>query len=271
LFLGIVAVMRRWLAALVLGALLGGCGDAEPAPQAPAHDAGAGPSEAVGGGEVVVFAAASLTDAFAAVSEALAERHPELTVLYNLAGSQQLAGQLVEGAPADVFASANQRQMDVVGDAGLLAGEPAPFIANELAVAVEPGNPLGIQGLADLGRPGVTLVLAAPEVPAGQYAREALAAAGVQARPASLEQDVRAVLQRVALGEADAGIVYRSDLAAEADVEGVEIPGEQNVVATYPIAALSAAPNPDGAQVFIEFVRSDEGQAILAEHGFTPL
>ncbi len=228
--------------------------------------AGCGGGSAEAGGEVLVFAAASLTEAFGEIEEAFVAANPGATVTFNFAGSQTLATQINEGAPADVFASANQTQMDVVGEAG------EPFIANVLQIAVEPGNPLGIETLEDLARPDVTLVMAAEEVPAGQYAREALDAAGVTVDPASLEQDVRAVLSRVSLGEADAGIVYASDVASAGDeVSGVEIPDEQNVPATYPIATLPEAPNPEGAEAFVAFVRSEEGQTILAEHGFTRL
>lgn len=249
-----------------------GAAAAEPAAES---DPAAGSESAAASdlsGELVVHAAASLTDAFGDVQQAFTEQHPDVTVTYNFAGSQQLAQQLTSGAPGDVFASANQRQMDVVTEAGLLEGESRPFIGNVLAIAVEPGNPLGIQALADLARPDVTVVLAAEEVPAGQYAKEALDSAGVQVTPASLETDVRAVLQRVALGEADAGIVYTSDVtAAEQDVEAVTIPDDQNVPATYPIATLADAPNPDAAAAFVDFVLSGDGQEILVEYGFTPL
>lgn len=220
-------------------------------------------------GEILVFAAASLTDAFDELGTLFSEDHPDATVTFNFASSSQLATQISEGAPADVFASANQAQMDVVGDADLLDGESEVFVTNLLEIAVEPGNPLGVTGLADLADPDLILVLAAPEVPVGQYGQEALDAAGVAVAVASLEVDVRAVLSRVSLGEADAGIVYASDItAAGADVEGVEIPEDQNIVASYPIAALTGAPNPDGAAAFTEFVLSDGGQAVLAEYGF---
>jgi molybdate transport system substrate-binding protein len=234
---------------------------------------GAGASAvAPSGGELVVHAAASLTDAFSDIRQAFNAEHPDVPVTYNFAGSQRLAQQLTQGAPGDVFASADQRQMDVVADAGLLAGEPQPFIANVLQIAVEPGNPLDIRALVDLARPDVTVVLAAEEVPAGQYTKQALDGAGVQVQPASLENDVRAVLQRVSLGEADAGIVYASDVAsADGEVDGVAIPEDHNVPATYPIATLADAPNAEAAEAFVEFVLSDEGQAILVGHGFAEL
>lgn len=230
-------------------------------------------SDAVGDGlvegEIVVQAAASLTDAFADVAEAFSADHPDATVVYNFAGSQALATQIVEGAPADVFASANFTQMDVVAENGLVVDEPEVFVNNQLAVAVEAGNPFGISSLADLADPDLVLVLAAPDVPAGSFAAEALEGAGVEVTPASLEVDVRSVLSKVELGEADAGIVYTSDLVTASDaVEGVVIPEAENVVAAYPIAALDEGPNPEGAAAFIDFVLSAEGQAILGECGF---
>lgn len=269
----------RWAVLLLL--LLAACGQASTPTDAPVTDAPVGqapvveaPSGAVAPeaveGEVLVFAAASLADAFDRIAETFTEANPEANVTFNYAGSQALATQLTEGAPADVFASANARQMKVAADAGLLDGEAEVFTSNLLAIAVEPGNPLGVAGLEDLADPDVTLVLAAPEVPAGQYAVEALASTGVTVTPSSLENDVRAVLSRVELGEADAGIVYASDVTSAGDsVEGVAIPAAQNIVATYPIAALDGAPNPAGAAAFVALVRSEEGQAVLAEFGFT--
>jgi len=261
---GGLLITRLLTIGLLLEVLLAACGGGETAEEASPL------APAAGEGEVLVFAAASLTDAFNELGMMFTEENRDATVTFNFASSSQLATQITEGAPADVFASANQTQMDVVGDADLLEGESQQFTSNLLAIAVEPGNPLGVTGLADLANPELTLILATEEVPAGQYAREALDAAGVTAEPASLEVDVRAVLSRVTLGEADAGIVYASDItAAGADVEGVEIPEEENVVASYPIAALTDAPNPDGAAAFIEFVLSDDGLAVLGKYGFT--
>lgn len=218
----------------------------------------------------MVFAAASLTDAFAELADAFAAEHPQLEVVLSLAGSQTLRSQINAGAPADVFASADATQLEAVADAGNLAGEPRLFTATELSIVVESGNPLGIAELADLSVPDVVLVLPAAEVPAGHYAREALDAAGVTVTPSSLERDVRAALSKVALGEADASIVYASDVAVAGDrVEGVEIPAEVDVRAVYPIATLAEAPNPAAADAFVSFVLSEEGQGILASHAFT--
>lgn len=246
--------MRGLLVGLVASALAG-CGATDGA--------------ATRGGQVTVFAAASLTDAFGDIAAAFETANPGLTVAFNFAGSQQLAGQIVEGAPADVFASASPAQTDVVVAAGLAAHEPVDFAGNRLEIAVEPGNPLLITGLADLDRDDIVLVLAAPEVPAGHYAAEALTAAGVEVHPASLDNDVRAALAKVELGEADAAVVYRSDIdAAGEGVEGVTIPEDQNVVATYPVTVLTAARNADAAEAFVAFVMSAAGQQILRDHGF---
>ena len=159
--------------------------------------------------------------------------------------------------------------MKRVVDAGLVRGTPKPFASNRLAIAVTPGNPQKISGLADLARAGLIVVLAAEEVPAGRYAREALRRASVTVTPASLEVDVRSVLSKVALGEADAGIVYDSDItAAGTSVAKVEIPNEQNVMAAYPVAVLSRGARSETAAAFVDFVCSDAGRAILARFGF---
>jgi molybdate transport system substrate-binding protein len=251
------------LAGLGLVVLAAGCGSAGAD-----HDAGG--ADETGSGQLLVSAAASLTDAFGALGEAFEDEHPEVEVVLNLAGSQTLANQIVEGAPADVFASADPTQMDAVADAGHLADDPEVFTTNRLAIAVEPGNPRGIDGLADLDDPSLLLVLPDEAVPAGGYAREALDAAGVEVAPASLEQDVRAALSKVELGEADAAIVYASDLDSATDrVTGVEVPADENVVASYPIARLDGASDPPAADAFVAFVLADPGQAILADHGFT--
>lgn len=245
------------------------CGS--PSPGASDRDT---PSPGGGGvsGDVTVFAAASLTDVFEAMGTAFERANPDARVTFNFASSSTLATQITEGAPADVFASANGTQMEVVADAGLVADEPVDFTGNTLEIAVEPGNPLGINRLADLTRDDVTVVLAAEEVPAGQYAREAIDGQDLEVRPASLETDVRAVLSRVALGEADAGVVYSSDIAtAGDDVEGVTIPADENVPATYPVATLDDAADPTAAQAFVDLVLSDEGRRLLRRYGFQPL
>jgi molybdate transport system substrate-binding protein len=204
------------------------------------------------------------------MADSFRARHARVEVVFNFAGSQQLAAQIIEGAPADVFASANHEQMSRVVASARVAVEPRTFARNALAIAVEPGNPQGVRGLSDLACDGLIVVLAAEEVPAGRYAREALRKAGVVVKPASLEADVRQVISRVALGEADAGIVYRSDLlAAGTDVAGVEIPAEYNVEAVYPIAVLSEGPAGELGRAFVDLVLSEEGRRILGEAGFS--
>jgi len=218
-----------------------------------------------------VFAAASLTEAFEEIAATFEDANPGISVRYNFAGSQQLAGALVDGASADVFASADERQMEAVGDAGLLSAPVEVFATNRLAIAVEPGNPLDITGLEDLDDPGLAVVLAAEEVPAGRYADQALSRAGVDVAPVSLENDVRSVLSRVGLGEADAGIVYVTDVeAADGRVEGVEIPEAVNVPARYPIAVPRGARDPETARAFVAAVLGSSGRRVLAEQGFTP-
>ena len=217
---------------------------------------------------LTVLAASSLADAFDAVAQDFEADHPGVDVRVSAAGSQQLATQVLEGAPADVFASADQAQMSRVVDARL-ATDPAVFAHNELAIAVAPGAP-PIGSLGDLAAPDVRVVLAAPEVPAGHYAREVLDAAGVRVDPISLEPNVRAVLSKVSLGEADAGIVYRSDLVAvDTDASAVAIPPGQNVVADYSVAALADAPRPDLAEAFVEHLLGASAQARLVAAGFT--
>jgi molybdate transport system substrate-binding protein len=217
-------------------------------------------------GDVTVFAAASLTDGFEQIGQIFEARHPDATVRFNFAGSQRLAAQIVEGAPADVFASADGRQMGAVE----VATSPVTFAGNVLQIVVEPGNPHGVTGLDDLADRDITLVLAAEEVPAGRYARQALDAAGVMVAPVSLETDVRAVLSKVALGEADAGIVYASDVAAAGDtVAGIAIARDRNPAAAYPAAVLEGAPNPAGGRAFLDLLTTPEGRRVLRDAGFS--
>jgi molybdate transport system substrate-binding protein len=243
------------LAALAL--MLAGCGgDGEPS--------GGGSASP---GELKVFAAASLTAAFGTLGERFTAANGT-KVSFNFAGSQALATQIQQGAPADVFASADTANMDKVRD---LVGTPQSFASNLLQIVVEQGNPKGIRGLDDLAGKGVKVVLAAEEVPAGRYAKQVLDRAGVRVRPVSQEDNVKAVVTKVSLGEADAGIVYVTDVTAGGDrVEGVGIPTGLNVVATYPIATVKASRTQDQAQAFVDLVGSAEGQAVLQSFGFLP-
>jgi molybdate transport system substrate-binding protein len=236
------------------------------------------------GGDLTVFAAASLTDAFARVAADLEAANPGLSVAYNFAGSQALVTQLAEGAEADVFASANAAQMAAAVANGSIAGAPVPFARNRLVIVVPADNPAGIASPADLAQDGLRLVLAQADVPVGRYAREAICAMGadparygegfvdaVAGNVVSEEEDVRAVLTRVQLGEADAGIVYVSDAASAGDaVATVAVPTAVNVVATYPVAAVQGG-DAALAAAFIAYLRSPEGQATLASFGFEPV
>lgn len=218
---------------------------------------------------VTVLAASSLRDAFEAIAADFEAATPGVDVRIAFAGSQRLAAQVLDGAGADVFASADTRQMSVVEDAGAVAGTVVVFAANRLAVAVAPGNPLRIEDVADLAVDGPRVVLAADPVPLGQYTRKVLDAAGVTVSPVSLELDARSVLARVRRGEADAAIVFASDLVAAGDTVGsVPIPDDVNVAASYSIATLAGSDHPDLATAFVTWVRSERGQARLVEHGF---
>lgn len=218
--------------------------------------------------EIKVFAAASLTAAFTKLGEDYSAANGGTKVTFNFAGSQALATQIQQAAPADVFASADITNMDKVKD---LVGPPQIFASNQLQIVVEKGNPKGVKGLDDLANPDLKVVLAAPDVPVGKYSQQALEKAGVTVKPVSQEQDVKAVVSKVSLGEADAGIVYTTDVTAGGDkVEGVDIPEDQNVVATYPIATVKASKAPDQAQAFMDYVLSDQGQQVLKSYGFGP-
>ena len=220
---------------------------------------------------VSVLAAASLTEAFRTIGKAFEAAHPGTTVEFNFAGSSTLARQIVEGAPADVFASADDENMKKVVDTGDVAGTPQRFVRNGLALVVPRGNPKHVKSLADLARPGLIVSLAAPGVPVGRYAAEAFAKANTPVPDASREADVKAVVTRVSMGEADAGVVYVTDVGAGGDkVEAVPIPEAQNVHASYPIAVLKGAPNPPGARDFVAYVLSPSGQRVLAASGFLP-
>jgi len=221
-------------------------------------------------GTITVFAASSLTDAFGRVGDELTGRYPGAHFIFNYGSSSTLATQIVNGAPADVFASADEINMKQVADAALVAGSASVFATNRLQIAVAPGNPKRVASLADLARRDLVVVLAAPSVPAGRYALDALGKAGVSLVPASQELDVRAVLNKVALGEADAGIVYVTDvISAAGRVAGVDIPEQHQVVARYPVATLRDSRNGRVSSLFVEFLLGPGGQRVLGSFGFT--
>lgn len=216
-------------------------------------------------GPVTVFAAASLTESFTMLGDRFEQAHPGTTVSFSFAGSPALATQINEGAPADVFASAARQNMAAVTS----AVTPATFARNQLVIAVPEGNPRGIAGLADLTGAGLKVALCADAVPCGAASATALDAAGVMLTPVTLEQDVRAALSKVKLGEVDAALVYRTDAkAAAADIDGIEFPESAKAVNDYPIAVLEDAPNPAAARAFVDYVLSADGTKVLTEAGF---
>jgi molybdate transport system substrate-binding protein len=223
---------------------------------------------------LTIFEAASLETAFMHIgnqfqaNEVKAHGHLVNRLSFVGAGTQMLTAQLQQGAHADVFASADTAHMATLDDAGMLSGPSRIFSHNKLVIAVAKGNPKHIQALADLSRADLVVVLADPSVPAGKYAQQALTKAHVTVRPASFELQVTGVLSKVALGEADAGIVYVSDVTTNAKVGSVTIPDNQNVIADYPIAILKSAANPTAAQAFVDLVLSPDGQAFLKAAGF---
>jgi molybdate transport system substrate-binding protein len=254
------------LAGLIMLPLAGlvGCGGGDGAgnPQPGSTTAG------VTGG-VTVFAAASLTESFKQVGKDFEAANPGTKVTFNFAGSSALATQINQGAPADVFASAAPRNMKTVTDAGNGDGAATTFVKNQLVIAVPKGNPKGIAGLSDLTKPGVKVALCAEQVPCGAAAKNALSTAGLNLTPVTLEQDVKAALSKVKLGEVDAALVYRTDAkAAASEVEGIEFPESSSAVNEYPIIALKNAPNKVGAEAFVAYVLSDEGKAVLTQAGF---
>ncbi|MGY0070334.1 molybdate ABC transporter substrate-binding protein [Streptomyces sp. QTS137] len=220
-------------------------------------------------GTVTVFAAASLTESFTTLGERFEKANPGIEVTFSFGGSDSLAAGITGGAPADVFASASSGTMKIVSDAGDAAGTPATFVRNRLEIATLPGNPEGVSSLKDLTDAKLKVVLCDREVPCGVAARTALDAGGLKLTPVSYEQDVKSALTKVALKEADAALVYRTDVRAAGDkVEGVDFPEAAEAVNDYPITLLEDAPNAEAAEVFVAYVRSDEGQRVLADAGF---
>jgi molybdate transport system substrate-binding protein len=263
--------MRRSLSALstaMMAALLAAaCGSSGPS----TRSAGTAPARSTGSaltGSLTVFAAASLTEPFNDDKDRLVGANPGLSLTYSFAGSQQLVSQISAGAPADVVATADQDSMAKLVAARVVE-PPTTFATNALQIVVPRGNPKAVKGLADLSRADLTVVLADPSVPAGRYAGQALDRKGVTAKPASLELDVKSVLRKVSSGEADAGIVYVTDVkAAGSSVAGVDIPSEDNVVATYPVAVVKGTGHRGAALAFVDQLLHGPGQAALVARGF---
>jgi molybdate transport system substrate-binding protein len=264
--LGGEAIRRLVVVPCALSLALAACGTVAPN----------GPPETTG---LTVFAAASLTDAFSEIGAAYEAANPGVSVRFSFAGSQTLRTQIAEGAPVDVFASANNKEMDALVTGGMVNPDaPRAFLSNKLVVIVPPKNPAALRTLQDLASPGLKLVLAAEEVPVGNYARQSLAKMNasfganfserVLANVVSNEDNIKQVVAKVQLGEADAGIVYTSDAIAASDLMTIEIPADLNVIATYPIAPLIGSAHWAQAADFVEYVLSPEGQAILKKWGF---
>jgi molybdate transport system substrate-binding protein len=219
-------------------------------------------------GQLTVLAAASLTESFTAIGKAFETAHPGTKVVFSFGASSTLATQITAGAPADVFASASAKNMDAVV-AAKAASDPATFAKNVMEIAVPPANPANISQLSDLAKPGVKVVLCAEAVPCGSTARKVFSNAELTVTPVSNEADVKSTLAKVTLGEADAGIVYVTDvLAAGAKVKGITIPADVNASTSYPIAALSASKSPDLAKAFVDYVLSTDGASVLTQAGF---
>lgn len=254
----------------MLGALaLAACGGLDDPPAPPASDEA---SSATGDdltGTVDVFAAASLTDAFTEIGDSFEAEHPGATVSFSFGASSGLAQQIVAGAPADVFAAASPQTMATVVDAGRSASEPEVLATNLLQIAVPAGNPGGVTGLADLADPDLAVALCAAQVPCGAAAVTLLAASGVTAAPDTLEQDARAALSKVQLGEVDAALVYRTDVLSAGDaVEGIEIPGADLAANDYPVTVVAGSPDAEAARAFVDLVLSERGWAALDDAGF---
>ena len=223
-------------------------------------------------GSITVFAAASLAASFTDIAEAFEKLNPKARVTVNFGGSSTLVAQIVNGAPADVFASADAANMEKLTAAKLVDATPAIFTKNRPMIVVPRGNPLRIKSLADLARPEVIVALGAPGVPVGDYSRQILARTGLEVKPKTLEASVSAIVNKAALREIDAGIVYVTDVAIDDyRVDGVAIPADENVIAAYPIAVLSNSKNKLTADAFATFVQSSPAQAILAKYKFLPL
>jgi molybdate transport system substrate-binding protein len=251
-------VTRPTLIAVAGVVLLAGC--AGPAPEAIEPDTLTG--------TVTILAAASLTESLDELAAAFEDAHPDVDVVISYGGSSALAEQIVSGSPADIFFSANESTMTTVTDAGLTVA-PTVLLTNVLEIAVPAGNPGGVTGLADFANPDLTIALCDPTVPCGSAAAKLFAATRITPSADTLEEDVKAALTKVSLGEVDAALVYVTDVIAAGDeVEGIEVPEAADVVNAYPISLLTDARNPEAAQAFADFVGSAEGLAVFTDAGF---
>ncbi|MDT7639665.1 MAG: molybdate transport system substrate-binding protein [Pseudonocardiales bacterium] len=249
---------------LLASALVAGCGGGGAS-----QSGGPSGSAAPGAATLTVSAAASLTDVFNQLGKTFESQNPGSTVRFNYGGSSDLAQQIVNGAPADVFAAANTSTMATVSKAGLVSGDPSVFVTNVLQIAVAPGDPKGIHTFADLTKPDLKVVVCAPQVPCGSAATQVEKATGVTLKPVSQEVDVRSALSKVSTGDADAALVYVTDVkSSKGKVEGVDFPEAAKALNQYPIAVLKNAPNADLAAKFVALVRGADGQQVLKNAGF---
>lgn len=256
----------RSLAVTVLSAvaLLAGCSDTESSQATSTSAESAGIT-----GDVTVFAAASLQKTFTELGTEFEKEHPGTKITFNFAGSSDLVAQLTQGAPADVFASADTNNMTKATDAAVVAGDPVNFATNTLTIVTPPGNPMSIAAFADLATPGTQVVVCAPQVPCGSATEKVEKASGVTLSPVSEESAVTDVLGKVTSGQADAGLVYVTDAAGAGDkVTAIAFPESGGAVNTYPIAVLKDAANPEAAQSFVDLVTGTAGQEVLAAAGF---
>ncbi|MFF4058915.1 molybdate ABC transporter substrate-binding protein [Streptomyces sp. NPDC001668] len=243
--------------------------DSDSSSSASASGSGSGSASEQLSGTVTVFAAASLKESFTTLGKQFERAHPGTKVTFSFGGSDSLAASITGGAPADVFASASPKTMKIVTDAGDASGTPVTFVRNQLEIATLPGNPDKVTSLKDLTRSDLKVVLCDKEVPCGAAAQKALDASRLKLTPVSYEQDVKAALTKVELKEADAAVVYKTDVHAAGDkVEGVEFPESADAVNDYPITLLKDAQHTDAAKAFIALVRSAEGQKVLTGAGF---
>jgi len=222
-------------------------------------------------GEITIFAASSLTESFDAMAKQFENKYPDVSVKFDYDASSNLATQINQGAPADVFASADQDNLQKTLESGAVTPPAVVFAKNRLEIAVEKGNPKKIKSLADLQRSGLVVVLCADQVPCGKYAAQSLAMAGVSISPASKEENAKATLSKVSIGEADASIVYVTDVkASKGTASGVKIADKQNVIATYPMGVVKDSQNATAAKAWVQYVTSKDGQKTLRKFGFLP-
>jgi molybdate transport system substrate-binding protein len=250
---------------MLLLTLISGCGSSDKAPASSSAPA----MTAASGGKIIVFAAASVKKTFTDIGEQFKTDNPGASVEFSFAGSSDLVTQLTQGAPADVFASADTKNMDKAAQAGLLAGDPVNFASNTLTIAVAPGNPKKIASFKDLTQQGLNVVVCAPQVPCGSATQKVEQATGVTLNPVSEESSVTDVLNKVTTGEADAGIAYVTDAIGAGDkVAEVAFPEAAGAVNTYPIAALKGSKNPELARKFVDLITGEAGQKVLNAAGF---